>query len=330
MLKEAAFSEKVSEETQACLLCPHYCSILPSRRGICGVRINRGEKIYSETYGKITFCEKKKIEEIPIYHFRPDSNVLLVGSLGCNMRCPFCNTFKLSQMGGAKSEHFSPAELVQKAKENETSGIIFSINEPLLNYEYILDVAIECKSEKLFIGLGTNAFFNRKVMKEITPLIDVFLVGLKSFDEDYLLRKCGGKTSDIQFNIEKMFEANVHVEISYLLIPDETDKPNQIESLVNWISKSKHTTPLHLLRYEAAYQYNIPPISMKKIIPIYEKAKNILPYVYVSNLNNRKMNQTLCPRCKTVIIDREDSKIISTRYNQSNECLNCGIKIDIS
>ncbi|HID16860.1 TPA: radical SAM protein, partial [Candidatus Bathyarchaeota archaeon] len=41
-LKEAMFYEKVGDKRVRCTLCPHRCVILDSKRGICGVRENKG------------------------------------------------------------------------------------------------------------------------------------------------------------------------------------------------------------------------------------------------------------------------------------------------
>lgn len=329
MFKESLYSEAFEHESQLCLLCPHFCSILSSRRGACGVRINKDGNLYTDIYGKITVCDPHFIEEIPIYHYNPGVKVMLTGFVGCNMRCPFCNTFVYSQIGGAKFDFLMPDELVKKCKDADIKGIIFGITEPIVNFEYLLETIMKSKDGGLFTGICTNALINPKALADIMEYTDIFLVGVKSWDEDYLLRKCGGKFREIMINIETLLKSNAHVEISYLLIPDETDKPEILEQFFSWLKSIKQNVPLHLISYETAYQYSIPSIPLKKLIPIYEKAKNYLPFVYTSNVSNQKMNQTVCPRCKSIALDRSSGRLISSKLNHAKQCGNCGESLNI-
>src|SRR4030042_6838317 len=84
-------------ERIVCLLCPHNCKIAKGNTGICGVRKNTGEAIELLTYGVISGYALDPIEKKPLYHFYPGTNILSIGSYGCNMRCDFCQNYSISQ-----------------------------------------------------------------------------------------------------------------------------------------------------------------------------------------------------------------------------------------
>jgi pyruvate formate lyase activating enzyme len=49
-MKEALFYETLPDRRVACHLCPHECLIADGKRGICGVRENRGGMLIALTY----------------------------------------------------------------------------------------------------------------------------------------------------------------------------------------------------------------------------------------------------------------------------------------
>ena len=64
-MKEAMFYEKLGKNKVKCFLCSHYCVILEGKRGICGVRENRGGILYSLVYGKVVSMNVDPVEKKP-------------------------------------------------------------------------------------------------------------------------------------------------------------------------------------------------------------------------------------------------------------------------
>ena len=96
-MKEALFYTELEDKSIECYLCPHNCKIKDQKRGVCGVRKNIGGKLYSENYGEITGLGFDPIEKKPLYHYHPGRNILSVGSIGCNLKCFFCQNWEISQ-----------------------------------------------------------------------------------------------------------------------------------------------------------------------------------------------------------------------------------------
>jgi len=114
MDKETLFYEKQGDIIN-CKLCPHNCFIKAGEFGKCNVRVNKEGILYTVNYGEITSMAEDPIEKKPLYHFKPGSNILSVGSFGCNFTCGFCQNHSISQTM-AKSEYISPEKLVKYAK----------------------------------------------------------------------------------------------------------------------------------------------------------------------------------------------------------------------
>ena len=75
--------KKINKQIQ-CLTCQRYCLIDDNQVGFCGTRLNRKGKLCSLIYGVVNGIQVDPIEKKPLYHFFPGTQVLSVGSYGCN------------------------------------------------------------------------------------------------------------------------------------------------------------------------------------------------------------------------------------------------------
>ena len=73
-----------------CELCPHFCVIKNGDHGKCGVRKNQNGKLISLVYGKPISSDVDPIEKKPLYHFMPGQKTFSFGTVGCNLKCLFC------------------------------------------------------------------------------------------------------------------------------------------------------------------------------------------------------------------------------------------------
>ena len=91
------FFNKLEKQRVKCFLCAHSCIIPESKRGICGVRENRGGELFSLVYGKIISMNVDPIEKKPLFHFHPASTSFSIATVGCNFRCMHCQNYDISQ-----------------------------------------------------------------------------------------------------------------------------------------------------------------------------------------------------------------------------------------
>ena len=142
-----------------CELCPHHCRLSEGGTGFCGARGNRGGEVVCLNYGQVTSLALDPIEKKPLYHFHPGSVILSLGSYGCNLRCPFCQNYEISQAGEAqvRTRSILPDELLalalQTREQYGSIGVAFTYNEPLVSYEYLRDCAQLLRAHGLAVVL---------------------------------------------------------------------------------------------------------------------------------------------------------------------------------
>jgi pyruvate formate lyase activating enzyme len=325
MLKEALFYKKLDKNIVNCELCPHFCKISPNKNGICLIRRNLDGILYLTTYGEVSSIGIDPIEKKPLYHYYPGSCILSIGTNGCNLKCQFCQNWQIS-VEETSRENITVKELINLAKKNNSIGVAYTYNEPLVWYEFILDTSKEVHKNKLKNILVTNGNINKEPLLDLIPYINAANVDLKGFTEDFYKWVKGDLKSTLN-TIEILFKSNIHVEITNLIIPEKNDNEVTFTDMCKWISDISKDIPLHLSRYFPNYKLNIPPTPIITLKNLYNIAKNYLNYVYVGNVFINGTNSTNCPICNSLLIDRQgyNTKV----YIKNNKCTNCGNHINI-
>jgi len=326
-MKEALFYDRIGESDIQCGLCPHMCSIAPSMHGQCGVRVNRNGRLVSMTYAHVSASEMIPIEKLPLYHYMPGSKVLLIGTLGCNMRCPFCNTWRISQTG-TRTVFLSPTDMVRLAQEKNASGVAFGVNEPVLDIEYIMDAAPLLHKAGLFIVLGTNGFIQTEPLFEILSHVDALVVDVKATNDAFYNKVCGGDRQGVLMNIVSI-NVKTHLEVSLIIIEGKNNEEEELEKFFHWIARIQpYPPPLHLVQYLPDFQFKDPATEPIRMYYLQEKARRILPFVYLSNMRVREANITYCPSCKSEIVIREGKRPVIKNLLGSL-CKKCGRDIPL-
>lgn len=81
IVKEAKYYQKLDHHVVRCLLCPHLCMLKDGQLGICRTRENREGVLYTLNSEIITAINMDPIEKKPLYHYKPGSLILSIGSL---------------------------------------------------------------------------------------------------------------------------------------------------------------------------------------------------------------------------------------------------------
>lgn len=326
MLNNALFYEKYNEKIK-CFLCPHNCIIDKGQFGLCSVRTNKDGSLKTINYGEITAIAKDPIEKKPLYHFKPTKNILSVGSFGCNFSCDFCQNHRIAH-NKPKSDFLSPDKLIKISLDLKNNvGIAFTYNEPTIWYEYIYDVSKRVKENypNLSIVLVTNGYMEREPLLRILPYIDAMNIDLKSFNQKYYKKTCGGNLNNVLRTIEKAVK-KCHVEITTLLVNGINDSKEEIEEIASYLGRLDKNIPLHLSRYFPAYKMNYPPTEIDVMIRSRKIAQKYLNYVYLGNIANVD-NSTYCPQCNKLLIERKG--FFSKIYIGNNICPECGYDLQI-
>lgn len=276
-----------------CTLCPHGCGLSEGQTGFCRARRAEGGRIVPLGYGRLTSVALDPIEKKPLYHFHPGSCILSIGSFGCNLRCPFCQNYTISQ---ADEEGFegmaipmqeaTPLELAEAAerlqREGRSIGVAFTYNEPLVAYEYVLESAKLLKGRGLAVVLVTNGQINEEPWRSLLPYVDAANIDLKGFDQkfyDWLK----GDFNTTKRAIELAVQAGCHVEVTTLVIPGKNDSEVKMEEAAAYL-KSLGDIPLHLSRYFPRYESDIPMTPVETLTRLQKMAEKKLSHVHLGNV----------------------------------------------
>lgn len=329
-MQEARYYEKLDEDRVWCHLCPQNCKIAPGRQGFCRGRQNIKGVLYTLNYGKITSWGVDPIEKKPLYHYYPGANIFSVGTFGCNFRCGFCQNWEIAH-GDPAFRQVTPEELVaiaMEARERGGSiGIAYTYSEPLIWYEFVYDTAARARDKGLKNVLVTNGYIQREPLAELLPLIDAMNIDVKGFTEGYYREICSGRLEPVLRTVE-MAKEFCHVEITNLLVEGKNDGEKEIASLVDWVASLDTSIPLHFSRYFPNYKFDQPPTSLEVLLRARDIARRRLKYVYIGNAWELDANDTFCPQCGHLLIERSGYGV-EIKGLAGGRCRKCGEKLEI-
>lgn len=346
--REAMFYQILDSKRVQCGLCPRKCVIMPDKAGYCGVRKNEDGILYTLIYGKVSSINLDPIEKKPLFHFHPGSACLSLGTIGCNMRCIHCQNWEIAhvvlvegvQQGKVynilaedRTDMISPEKLMEMADESGAEGIAFTYNEPTIWFEYTYDCAKLAKAKGLYTAYITNGYITPEALDTIGPYLDAFRVDIKGFTKDFYMKLA--KVPNFETILEATKRAkekwNMHVEIITLVIPGWNDDEEQLKGIAGWIRDNLgDRTPWHVTRF-------VPYLELRDLhvtpVETLDKARQIgfdagLKYVYIGNVPGHKGENTYCPNCKHLLIERIGYET-QIKGLADNKCDFCGESIPI-
>lgn len=284
MRTHAMFYEKLKDKIH-CFLCPHNCVIENGQFGKCNVRTNDNGKLFTINYGEVTSISLDPIEKKPLLYFRPNTQILSVGSFGCNFTCDFCQNYNISQ-SVVRSDFVPKEHLVQMIKTTKDNiGIAFTYNEPSIWYEYVYDCSRLLKEtdKNAVVVLVTNGYISEEPLRELLPYVDAMNIDLKSFSSVYYKDLCGGSLQPVLNTIQIAAKA-CHVEITTLLVTGENDRLDEVGDIARFISTIDSRIPLHLTRYFPRYKLTKSPTDLDFMKKAGEVAEKYLNRVVLGNI----------------------------------------------
>jgi len=322
-----------------CGLCPRRCLLAAGESGQCGVRLNRGGKPTLPYFGCITALAVDPIEKKPLYHFRPGTDILSAGFAGCNLRCPFCQNWHISQniqSAAIRGRASSPAELAAaavKTKKDGQSAIAYTYSEPLVHVEFLLECMTEARKAGVANVIVSNGCVTSEAAAEILSLVSAANIDLKCFSRETYAQVLGGKLSTVSNFIRIAVEKGVHLELTTLIVPGINDNKRELSKCRDFIAELQSQgsiVPWHLSAYYPNWKWSAPPTEASFLIDVAGQSREKLPYVYTGNItpHERGFNDTRCPGCGKILVSRRgykaDTSGLSIKTENGNPLYFCG------
>ena len=334
-LTPASFAKPIDANHIQCNICVNRCVIASGRRGRCQRRVNEGGILYADNYGMIISHASDPIEKKPLYHFEPQTFTYSIAAAGCNLTCDNCQNWTISQPNLSDSistaGHFvSPREVVLRAQMEHCSSISFTYTEPTIWFEYVRDTGRYAHEQGLSTVMVTNGTITNEALAELIPSLDAYCVDIKAFSDNFYQKVCHAPMDTLKqvlSSCKQAYDAGLHVEIVYLLIPGKNDSKEEIAQLSDWIvAELSNDIPLHFTRYHPQYQMKIPATPISSLESAYQIAtEHGILYPYIGNVQGHKYEQSYCPRCKTMIIKRD--RFVADVLLVNGSCQRCGYQV---
>ena len=317
-----------------CATCAHRCLVREGRGGICGVRVNRGGTLWCEAYGAIAAVGIDPIEKKPLFHVDPGSLAYSIATPGCPFHCTFCQNWELAMAPrlGMELEQrpMAPAMVVAEAQRVGATSIAYTYVEPTVFLEYALDVgrlAREAGLRNLFI---TDGYATPEAIGLLAEVLDAANVDLKSFDDAFYRRLCGARLAHVLDAIEAYHAAGTWLELTTLVIPGHNDSDAELRALTGWIvERLGPGVPWHVSRFYPAHRMSdVPPTPVGTLLRAAEIGRGAgLQFVYVGNAPEVGREDTHCPGCDLVVVERRGYEARS-RLEPGGRCPGCGRAIE--
>jgi pyruvate formate lyase activating enzyme len=331
-VKEALFYRQGRERAVLCGLCSHHCVIEDGRRGLCGVRENRGGILYSLNYGKIAAEHLDPVEKKPLFHLLPGSLTYSLATVGCNFSCLHCQNHTLSQ-SGTQVEQFphaqrTPAQIVETALRAGAGSLSFTYSEPTVFYEFAADCCRLAHDNGLKTIFVSNGYMSRSAATALCDLVDGINIDVKAYSEKFYHQICGGRLAQVLDNVRYFFDHGVWVEVTTLVIPGLNDSDEELGAIARFLATIDHQLPWHVSAFRPIFQMldrpATPPMKLHSARDIGQSAG--LKHVYTGNIPGSGGENTCCPGCGNTVIKRRGYMIVEHLMKQGN-CPACDTKV---
>lgn len=357
-LHEARFYETLPDGRVVCTLCPHDCRIAEGGRGACGVRYNRGGVLYTLVYDKVVSRNVEPVEKKPLFHFFPGSTAYSIATVGCNLRCAFCQNWQISQWpkehlpkrldpGGEievqepicpqlaameraiPGEPVTPAAVVEAALAVGATTIAYTFTEPTIFYELAYDTAVLARGQRLKNIFITSGYISEAPLRELAGVLDGANIDLKFFREESYRRISRVRLQPILDAIRLYHELGVWVEVTTLVIPGVNDSDEELQDIANFVHSVGAEIPWHVSQFYPSHKLLDRPVTPLETL---RRAGDIgreagLRYVYEGNVPGEKGENTYCHNCNALLIDRYGFHVRTNRI-RGGCCPDCGATID--
>lgn len=330
-IREARYYTKLSDNKVRCLLCPRTCLVTEGKRGYCRVRENRNGIYHTLVYGRLCAINNDPIEKKPLFHFLPGTTALSVATVGCNIHCKFCQNWNISQARpeSVDFQYYSPENLARLAKQVGSPTIAYTYTEPTVFTEYIYDTAVAARKLGIRNVIISNGFINEQPLRDLCQVVDAIKIDFKAYSDNFYQNVTDGLLQPVLDSLIRVKQSGTWLEMVNLIIPTQNDDPTLLREMCQWILTNLGTdVPIHFTRFHPQYRMqNLPATPIKTLETAHQTAQDShLKYAYIGNVPGHRAENTYCPNCQKLLLERSGYTITTNNLNRGR-CRFCGTSI---
>jgi len=216
--------------------------------------------------------------------------------------------------GKIEGQDIPPKKIVEIALKNNLPSISYTYTEPTIFSEYALETMKLAKKEGLKNNWVSNGFWSKELFGLVSPYLDAVNIDLKSFEDKFYIKYCGGRLGPVLDNLKRVKKSGIWLEVTTLVIPTLSDNLKILEKIAQFIKKELGPeTPWHISKFSPEISWQLQSLSPTPSSTI-QKAREIglrigLKYVYTGNLWTDSGENTYCPKCGEINIERRGYSI---------------------
>jgi pyruvate formate lyase activating enzyme len=313
-----------------CLTCERRCLLVEGGTGWCQTRVNRQGTLYTLIYGAVSSLSANPIEKKPLYHFYPGSRALTAGSWSCNFGCPWCQNWDISKTAPPpQSRIIPPDDFIKEALLRNCQGTSISFNEPTLSLEWSLDVFRKARENGLYNTFVTNGYMTEEALALLADAgLDAMNVDIKGV-ASVVRKHCKGvDVEGVWRRCRQTLELGLHLEITTMVIPGVNADDESLGIIAGRIvAELGVSIPWHVSGYHPAYRFTATPTPLATLERAWEIGQDAgLQYVYIGNVPGHPRDNTCCPGCGTLLIERWGFSVVANRLSKGC-CPSCGLEV---
>lgn len=173
-------------------------------------------------------------------------------------KCNNCGECVDSCFGNAlelEGKDLTVKEVIQEVKKDYShflrsdGGLTISGGEPLMQKEFTKALLLEAKSNGINTAMETTAYAKESDIREILPLVDMFLLDIKSIDNDKHIKFTGVSNEVILNNAKLIAKEGKEVIIRVPVIPEFNDDIKSIKEIAKFVRELEVIDMINLLPY---------------------------------------------------------------------------------
>ena len=194
---------------------------------------------------------------------------------GCALRCWWCHNPESQMMTPEKvtkeysidgasfceeenvGRYMTVDEVMDEVKreivffDESGGGVTFSGGEPLLQPQFLKELALECRQNNIHCALDTCGYAQPEIMDSIAGLVDLFLYDLKFIDDQQHRQYTGASNSVILENLHRLASNGHEIIVRFPIIPGITDTQKNVSMIIEYVRSLWRIKQIDLLPYHA-------------------------------------------------------------------------------
>ena len=222
----------------------------------------------------------------------------------------------------------APEVIAGAAAELGCQSVAFTYNDPVIFFEYAIDVAKACRERGIKTVAVTAGYMCEEPRAEFYRYMDAANVDLKAFTEHFYHQITGSHLQPVLDTLRYLkHETPVWFEITTLLIPGYNDSEQELNAMTQWVVEQLGPdVPMHFTAFHPAWKMlDVPPTPPETLTRARRIAlDNGVRYAYTGNVWDELGGSTYCHQCGQKLIGRDGYHLSAWQLSDDGKCRSCG------